>query len=165
MFPRTVIRIGLPVFAGLGLLLAGGPAAADGQVSNGSYYTPAKSQPGAEQVSVGILLTATGVPNDNGQIRWPIGIAILAAPGADNLCDQIEALFQETVRQAAGGLVSPLLAEEARKAVKSLRTLLLKDKDERLGMPLAVYHESERFLDKLDRSLQLLREGMVTPGG
>src|SRR5262249_15589003 len=125
----------------------------------------AESQPSPEQQSMSRLLTASGVPNDKGQLRWPIGLAILAAPGADDLCEQIEALFEEAARQAAGGPVNPALAEEARQAVKELRRLLLKEKAERLGMPLAVYQESERFLNKLDRAEQLLRAGMGTPGG
>jgi hypothetical protein len=49
--------------------------------------------------------------------------------------------------------------------VKNLRRLLLKEKAERFGMPLAVYQESERFLNKLDRAEQLLRTGMGTSGG
>jgi hypothetical protein len=111
------------------------------------------------------LLTASGVPNDKGQLRWPIGLAILAAPEADELCEQIEVLFAEAARQTAGGPVNPVLAEEARQAVRKLRRLLRKDKEERLGMPLAVYQESERFLDKLDRAEQRLRAGMGTPAG
>jgi hypothetical protein len=111
------------------------------------------------------LLTAIGVPNDKGQVRWPIGLAILAAPGADELSEQIEALFEEGVRQAADGPVSPALAEEAGQSVKKLRRLLLKEKAQRFGMPLAVYQESERFLDRLDRAAHLLRAGVGTPGG
>ncbi len=119
----------------------------------------AQVQPSREEKSVSRLLTASGVPNDKGQLRWPIGLAILAAPGADELCEQIEALFEEAASQAAGGSVNPALAEEVRQAVKNLRRLLLKEKAERFGMPLAVYQESERFLNKLDWAAQLLRSG------
>ena len=119
----------------------------------------AEVQPSRQEKSMSRLLTASGVPNDKGQLRWPIGLAILAAPGADELCEQIEALFEEVARQAAGGSVNPALAEEVRQAVKNLRRLLLKEKAERFGMPLAVYQESERFLNKLDRAEQLLRSG------
>ena len=105
------------------------------------------------------LLTASAVTNDNGQLRWPLGLGILAAPGANELRAQIDALFEEAARQAAGGPVNPALAEEVRQAVKNLRRLLLKEKAERFGMPLAVYQESERFLNKLDRAEQLLRSG------
>jgi hypothetical protein len=151
--------------AGLSLLLVGRPAKADGQGSYRSYDSGAKLQSSPEEVSMSRLLAASGVPNDKGQLRWPIGLAILAAPAAAELYDQIDALFQEAASQAASGAVHPALAEETHKAVKKLRRLLLKDKEERLGMPLAVYRESERFLNKLDRAVQLLLAGMATPGG
>jgi hypothetical protein len=61
--------------------------------------------------------------------------------------------------------VSPALAEEARQAVTKLRRLLLKEKAERFRMPLAVYRESERFLNQLERAAQLFRAGLGTPGG
>ena len=125
----------------------------------------AEAQPTPEEKSTSRLLTASGVPNDKGQLRWPIGLAILAAPGADELSEQIEALYAEAARQAAGGSINAALAEEVRQAVKQLRGLLLKEKAERFGMPLAVYQESERFLDKLDRAGQRLRAGMGTPVG
>jgi len=118
-----------------------------------------------EDKSMSRLLTASGVPNDNGQLRWPIGLVILAAPGADELGGQIEALFEESARQAASGPVNPVLAEEARHAVQKLRRLLLKDKSERFLMPLTVYQESERFLNKLDHAEQLLRAGLGGPQG
>ena len=121
------------------------------------YAAESQSSPGEKSTSS--LLTASGVPNDKGQLRWPIGLAILAAPGADELCEQIDGLFEELARQAVGGAGNPALAEEVPPAVKDLRRLLLKEKAERFGMPLAVYQESERFLNKLDRAEQLLRSG------
>jgi hypothetical protein len=108
---------------------------------------------------MGRLLSAGGVASDKGQLRWPIGLAILAAPGADVLREQIDALFDEAAKQAADGSLKPALAEEVRQAVKKLRGLLLKEKTERFGMSLAVYQESERFLDKLGRTEQLFRTG------
>jgi hypothetical protein len=138
-------------------------AATGGNTDSQAYA--AEAQPSPRERSMRRLLTASGVPNDKGQLRWPIGLAILAAPEADELCEQIDALFEQTARQAADGSVSSALAEEVRQSVKKLRRLLLKDKAERLGMPLAVYQESERFLDKLDRAEQRLRAGMGTPAG
>jgi hypothetical protein len=109
------------------------------------------------------LLTASGVSNVNGLLRWPIGLAILAAPGADELSEQVEVLFEEAARQAAAGSVNPVIADEARQAVQKLRRILLKEKAERFGMPLAVYQESERFLNKLERAAKLFRDGMGRP--
>ena len=131
--------------------------------SNDPPTNGAELQPSPEAKSMSRLLAANGVPNDKGQLRWPIGLAILAAPGADELCEQIDGLFEELARQAGGGAVTPALAEEVRPAVKDLRRLLFKEKAERFGMTLAVYQESERFLNKLDRAGQLLRSGGQRP--
>ena len=130
------------------------------------YYGSAELgtyRPSPEEKSMSRLLTAGGVTNDNGQLRWPIGLAILAAPGADELREQIGALFDEAARQAAGGPVDSALPEEVHQAVNNLRRLLLKEKAERFGMSLAVYQESKRFLDRLDRAVQRLRAGIGTP--
>jgi hypothetical protein len=128
----------------------------DGSAELGTYPTT------PEEKSMTRLRTASVVPNDKGKLRWPIGLAILAAPGADELRQQIDALFDEAARQAAHGSVNPALAEEVHQAVTKLRRLLLKEKAERFGMSLAVYQESERFLDRLDRAEQRLRADMGT---
>jgi hypothetical protein len=119
-----------------------------------------EAQPSPGETSTSGLLTASGVPNDKGQLRWPIGLVILAAPGADELCDQIEGLFQEAAGQAAAGPVNAALGNEVRQAVQKLRRLLLKEKAERFRMPLAVYQESERFLDMLAGAERRLRAGI-----
>jgi plastocyanin len=111
------------------------------------------------------VLKASGVPNDNGQPRWPLGLCILAAPGADELREQLDALFQVAAIQTLGGPVNPQLAQEMDRAVKKFRRMLLKDKVERFGMTRAVYEESERFLDKLERAEQILTGGLATPAG
>jgi hypothetical protein len=111
------------------------------------------------------LLTASGVPNENGQLRWPLGLPNLAAPETDQLREQIDALFQEAARQTAVGSVSSPLIQEMSQAVEKFRRLLLKDKAERFGMPLAVYNESERFLNQLEHAAQLLKAGLQGPGG
>jgi hypothetical protein len=116
-------------------------------------YT-ADTQSSPEESSLVSLLTANGVPNDNGRLRWPLGLRILAAPETDELRERIDALFREAASQAAGGSVSQPLIEKMGQAVGKFRRLLLKDKTERLGMPLSVYNESERFLNQLDRAAQ-----------
>jgi hypothetical protein len=89
----------------------------------------------------------------------------LAAPEADQLREQIDALFQEAASQTAGGPVSSPLIQEMSQAVKKFRRLLLKDKAERFGMPLTVYDESERFLNQLEHAAQLLKAGLQASGG
>jgi plastocyanin len=132
--------------------------------ATGSQGYATESQPSAEDRRVGRLLTATGVPNVNGRLRWPIGLRVLAAREADELRDQIDALFQESALQAASGPVNAMLAQETQRAVKRFRGLVLKDKAERFGLALAVYDESERFLAKLERAEQVLQAGLGAPG-
>jgi hypothetical protein len=127
-------------------------------------YT-AEPQPYRQQKSWGNVLTASGVPNESGRLRWPLGLRILAAPQTDELREQIDALFQEAASQIASGSVSSPLIHEMQEAVKKLRKLLLKDKAERFGMPLAVYDESERFLNHLAQAVQPHQAGVQVPGG
>ncbi len=130
-----------------------------------SQGSPAESPPVSKEMSFSSLLTASGVPNENGQLRWPLGLRILAAQETDALREQVNVLFHEAASQAAGGSVNAHLIQELDHAVNRLRTLLLKDKTERLGMPLAVYNESERFLNQLEHGAQVLKAGLGAPGG
>ena len=111
------------------------------------------------------LLTVAGVPNDNGRLRWPLGLRILAARETDELREHIDALFEEAADQAARGRVHSSVIQEIGDAVNKFRKLLLKDKAERFGMPLAVYSESERFLNQLEHARQVLKAGLRVPGG
>ena len=129
----------------------------------GSEAYTAEPQSDNKEKSWSSLLTASGLPNDNGRLRWPLGLRILAAAETDELREQIDALFQEAAGQTAGGSVSSALFQEIQKAVRKFRTLLLKDKAERLGMPLAVYSESEHFLNRLERAAQSLQAGRECP--
>jgi len=135
-----------------------------GATTESEAYTP-QPQPEREDKSWSSQLTASGVPNDNGQLRWPLGLRILAARETDELREQIDALFQEAASQTARGPVSSTLIQETVEAVKKFRRLLLKDKAERFGMPLAVYNESEHFLNHLEHAVQVLQAGLQGPGG
>ena len=130
----------------------------------GSEAYTAEPPSDREEKSWSTLLTASGLPNDHGRLRWPLGLRILAAPETDELREQIDALFQEAAGQTAIGSVSSTLLQEMREAVRKFRRLLLKDKAERLGMPLRVYDESERFLNRLEHAEQVLKPGAQTPG-
>jgi hypothetical protein len=125
--------------------------------TTGSEAYTAEPQPDRQEKSWSSLLTATGLPNENDQLRWPLGLRILAAPETDELREQIDALFHEAASQTASGPVSSRLIQEMNDAVKKFRRLLLKDKAERFGMPVAVYNESERFLNQLEHTAQLLK--------
>jgi plastocyanin len=138
--------------------------------SDQQYPTPSRpygeqEQKSAQDLSLAKVLTAHGVPNDKGDVLWPLGLRILAARETDELRTEIDALLHRAAQEAVAGTVSAALVREMETAIRKLRRLLLTDKEERFGMPLAVYEESERFLDKLGRARRLLERGMVQPTG
>jgi hypothetical protein len=129
----------------------------------GSEVYLAEPQSDRQENNWSSLLTARGLPNDHGRLRWPLGLRILAEHETDELREQIDALFQEAAIQTAGSAFSSTLIQEMQQAVKKFRRLLLRDKAERLGMPLAVYSESERFLNQLEHAAQMLKAGLQGP--
>jgi plastocyanin len=132
------------------------------QATAGAADYTAYAQP--VESSLSRLLAASGVPSDSGKVRWPHGLQILAASGSDELREQIDSLFQVAATQAASGAMSERLGQELGRSVKTLRGLLLKDKQDRFCMPLVMYTESERFLDRLERGAQSLQAGLAGSG-
>ena len=124
---------------------------------------PVESQSNAQEQELSSVLQASGVPQDAGQIRWPVGLLALAAPDVDKLRAQIEGVFRQAASQASQGTVDAHLSHECVRAVAALRHALRKDQDERFAMPLSVYDESERFLNRLERAEHVLSAGMGGP--
>jgi hypothetical protein len=139
----------------------GGGGGAGGGMSGG--YQGAGVPPYPQQQALSAVLRASGVANDLGEVRWPIGLQILGGQGVDELRDQIDAMFQVAAAQSMSGPVNPELAQEMGRAVRKLRQLLLKDKTERFGMPRYVYDEAERFLNKMERAERILTAGLAAP--
>jgi hypothetical protein len=109
---------------------------------SGQWLSPlgAVATPGHERPKA-----ATATPTnrfdfgDDGRLRWPLGLRLLAASQAADLREQIDALYQVAARQATTGPVNPDLAPEMGQAVVDFRRLVLKDEEERFGLPLALY--------------------------
>ena len=142
------------------------PPASGGTTSLYSNPSFGSAAPSPEETAVSKVLTASGVANDNGRLRWPLGLQILggpeSGPQADALRGRLGALFQEAAEQAAKGPANPKLLEEITRAVDRLRDLLTRDRDERGLLPMAVYDEAERFLDQLKDAEAVLRAGLKT---
>jgi hypothetical protein len=100
-----------------------------------------------------VILKASGVPNRNGQVAWPLAFRLL---DADSLTQQLEAQLQLAVEQVTGGGVNPLLLDEIQLNVEALRQVLLTDKAQRFSLTQAVYEDAEGFLQKLKRTPQIL---------
>jgi plastocyanin len=111
------------------------------------------------------VLTASGVPNDGGRLRWPGGLAAVGGPAGEELRSQIDALLQEGAPQAQAGPANPHLAKELGRSVDALRDLLRRDREERFSLTQASYEDAERFLGKLDHAKKLLAAGLGSPGG
>jgi hypothetical protein len=100
-----------------------------------------------------VILKASGVPNQHGQVVWPLGFRLLRA---DAQLQQLEAQLQLAAEQVTAGGANPQLLDEIRLNVKALRQLLLADKERRFSMRLAVYEDAEGFLQKLERTPKIL---------
>ena len=124
--------------------------------------------PSPEETAVSKVLTACGVANDHGRLRWPLGLQILGGPESGNQADelrgQLGGLFQEAAEQAAKGPASPKLLQEITHAVARLRDLLTRDQEERGRLPGAVYDEAQRFLKQLEDAEAVLRACWKTQG-
>jgi hypothetical protein len=123
--------------------------------SQPSYQPEAQSS--ADDKLLARLLTASGVPNDDGKIRWPIGLSILDGPRPEVLRDQIGALFLVAAAQAASGAMNQNVVDQLTKDLNEFRRLLLKEKMERFGMTWGVYDEAEGFLAKLSAADKVLK--------
>jgi hypothetical protein len=115
-----------------------------------------ESQGDAYESEVSRILTAAGVPNEEDKIRWPVGLCILERSETGTLRQQIDALFHEAATAAAAGSADPQVLKELTGRVKAFRRRLLRDEEERFGMPLAVYEEADRFLTRLARAAKAL---------
>jgi hypothetical protein len=137
--------------------------AQDGQYGADPYgyggYSGAGSATSSGGSNLGRVLTAAGVPNDGGRLRWPLGLRVVGGADAGELRQQIEALFQYGVEQTQAGPVSPHLVQELASSVGALRQLLRRDREERFSLALTTYEDAERFLANLDHARKLLEPG------
>ena len=148
----------LPSYAGNAAASTGGASTSKQDKTTGKEdASPAKTLASRE---TGKILTAVGVPNDDGQLSYPLGLKVLQ-PGTENvqLLDQIETLFQLMAMQQAGGQVNPNFAQEANVAIDRLQTLL---RGRQHNMMPNTYEEAQRYLEKLRHGLKVF-EPSTTP--
>jgi plastocyanin len=116
----------------------------------------------ADEPEVGRLLAASGVPNDWGRPRWPLGLRLLAE--TDEL-RRIDALLWLGAKQAEAGPAGPQITRELARAVEALRRRLLRDRQERYSLPATSYEECAGFLDRLDAARLVLEAGLAPADG
>src|SRR5439155_23989265 len=81
------------------------------QASYAGAY-PTETQQGAETSEVELMLTAIGVPNDQGQVSWPLGFRILRDKESTEVKKQLEGLVQIAAIQGVNGQSNPRLLKE-----------------------------------------------------
>src|SRR5689334_17143166 len=123
-----------------------------------------EDQADRQERDVSKALTASGVPNEDGRLLWPVGLRALPSREAEELRRQIDALMQEQAEQARAGPVNANVDEELARATRALRKVLRRDEDERFSLPLTAYEDAEEFLAKLQHAEKLLRAGLEPPG-
>jgi hypothetical protein len=124
-----------------------------GTTGGGYSAGTAASSGGGSARALEVILSASGVPNQNGRLAWPLGLRLLRT---DAQRHQVEAQLQLAAEQITAGGVNPQLLDEIRLNVMALRQLVLSDKEQRFSLPQAMYEDAERFLQKLQRAPQIL---------
>jgi hypothetical protein len=110
-------------------------------------------QYGSQPPSVASLLTAAGVPNDRGQIRWPLALkALPPGPETLELRRQLEAHLQVLATELLAGKSDPRLVREANDVVDKLQARLV---DRGYLLASGTYEDGVQFLKKLHKALAL----------
>jgi hypothetical protein len=127
--------------------------------SSYSGYSTAAKEPArnGETNESATVLTASGVPTEDGRPAWPLGLRILPGEKAQTLRGQIDALLQVAATQAAQGGSNTAVADELASATDQLRKLLVRHRQEQGGLAEHTYAEAERFLNNVARVPKLLR--------
>jgi len=135
----------------------------------GQYQMPTYTQEGSgnqqsSHNSIGLILTAVGLPNDDGKLRWPWALSVLASvEEGDRLRRKAEALCQVAALQAQNGQVNPRLGQEMSQTVEELRRHL-RHAEEKVILSRAAYEEADRFLDRLNKTPEVIGDNITGVG-
>jgi hypothetical protein len=95
--PSPVYGEATSLYSNISLPPAGSASSSNyGNLAQESLPAP---QPDTEEAKVSKLLTAIGVPNDNGHLRWPVGLKDLGGPDSGHEADEL----RERLRRALPG--------------------------------------------------------------
>jgi hypothetical protein len=110
-----------------------------------------------EEKTVRRLLSAAGVPHEDGKLQWPVALRVL--PDTAPLRQRIESLVKEGATQSAVGAVNARVNLDLAAAVDALRDLMDREREERFSLPNATYEEAEKFLAGLKGAATRLAQG------
>jgi len=104
--------------------------------------------------SLGTLLAAAGVPNDHGQLRWPLALRVLPpAPETAELRQQLEAELQLVAAQSLAGRLDPRSVQTANQLADKLQARLA---DRGYLLASGTYEDGDQFLKRLHKALAAL---------
>ncbi len=133
---------------------SGGPDYGNGGKKQKSDYTQVAKRDTSRDAS-GKLLTALGVPNEDGKLTWPLGLRVLTPRSkTEELQDRIETLLFTAANQQESGKVNANLLDEAAGAVEGLQGML---KGRQSNMMPDTYSAADQYLGKLRHAIKMLR--------
>jgi len=137
----------------------GGTGGHGGDPYAGDYGKKSDTAPVAKREPTkdpaGKLLSALGVPNDDGKLTWPLGLRVLLPQSkCEEYQDRIETLLQTAAEQQQNGRVNANLLDEAAGAVEGLQGML---KTRQSNMMPETYGAAEQYLGKLRHAIKMLR--------
>jgi hypothetical protein len=117
-------------------------------VARQSYQTPASSR-----ADLSTVLTAYGIPNDRGKLRWPLAFRLMDPDESQEMRQPLEALLRLAAAASMRGAVAPEAIKAADKAAGRLRRWL---RDQQVGMAEGTYRDADRFLRHVEQALKAL---------
>jgi hypothetical protein len=121
----------------------------------GAGSAPAtQAAPQTEYVTPATLLTAYGVPVENGHVQWPLAFRLMSLRDAEQVQQPLESLLLLAAAAEMKGQKAAPFVEDAEKAVAKLRHWLRERGD---GMAIATLRDGSAFLRSLERALEKLK--------
>ncbi len=110
---------------------------------------------GANTAEASRILSAAGLPNDQGHLTWPVGLQVLF-PVVENaeLLDGLEARFQTAAVQKTTGAVDEELLKGVSKDIARFRSKL-RGREPYMAIP--TYNEADRYLAHMEDALKGLQ--------
>jgi hypothetical protein len=120
----------------------------------GSPYDLSRNSYGSQAaygwMDLSTMLTIQGIPNDGGQLRWPLAFRLMRSDQEREMRQPLEVLLRMAAASAAQGQAAPSALREAAATVDRLRRWL---RDRQAGMAEATYREGDAFLGRIEQAL------------
>jgi hypothetical protein len=123
--------------------------------TGGAGSAPAtQAAPQPEYATPATLLTAYGVPVENGHVQWPMAFRLMNSREVEEMQQPVESLLLLTAVAEMKGQKATAFVEDVEKAVAKLRRWLRERGD---GMAVATLRDGNAFLRSLERALAKMK--------